>query len=138
MFKVEVRPTEISLLFPKRYNRKPIKVKNNNNGKLASTILCIKLIKFTVDELTKYVNQRERAYMATDNYTSERKHAIDNIRFRLELAKESRIKGAARQLSICRFSFDKIRPYSHSSHYENYQNRVEPLLEFFNSIMNRG
>ena len=134
MFKYEVilrneEIHQINVLFPKVYEKEPVKIKFTNVD-LTSRLCEINLMKFILSILKSYIARRERAFQQTGTYTSQRKLAVDRLNFRINHCEEGRLRGLVIAVSNLQFSFSQIKPSTQSKHYQNYSQKIEPLIDW--------
>ena len=134
MFKYEVifrneEIHQINVLFPKVYGKEPVEIKYTN-ADLTSRLCEINLMKFILLTLKGYIARRERAFQQTGTYTCQRKLAVDRINFRINHCEEGRLGGLVVAVSNLQLSFSQIRPSTQSKHYQNYSQKIEPLIDW--------
>lgn len=127
---------EVLIHFPEQYRVSPIRVPYTNVD-LTARQCEINIMKFIHSQIKKYVNNREKAFIYTGSYTSQRRLAIDSINFRLSQCEEGRLLKLARCIANVEMSLSKIRPSTRSMQYNYYLGKIKPLIDWCITVAER-
>ncbi|WP_282635815.1 hypothetical protein [Sphingobacterium thalpophilum] len=94
------------------------------------TVIQVQTLKYMHDRLTKFVNQREKAFMAMKCYAQQEKRAIQIMRSILRSTQECRLPKFVKAITDKQNTLFFLQPSKQSACYEYFIGTIFPIIHW--------
>ena len=120
---------QVTLEYPSYLRRAPFttSIRSSLDG---TTIHAIHTHKMILGELSKFINQRHRAYSVHRAWTPARVRAVDNLRAMLRHQQEGRLLALCVAVRKHRADLTVLRPAFHSPFRKRYDESIQQIIDY--------